>query len=821
LELDGVLKSWAVPKGPSVDPAQKRLAVHVEDHPVDYGGFEGVIPQRQYGGGTVMLWDRGSWEPVGDAREGYRSGKLKFQLHGEKLSGGWMLVRTRGSLSRQWLLIKERDASVRPSDEYDVTEEEPLSVASQRDLAQIAAAGDRVWNSSAKSNGSNHKAAKPGKRSKARTTVKVRAPRKRRALPASVKPQLATLVEKPPEGEGWLHEIKFDGYRILAYVDGDKVRLKSRNDLDWTAKFPELAKAVGRGKARQVILDGEVVALNEHGVSDFQALQSALTSHKRGGLIYYVFDLLWLDGEDLRGLPLAERKPRLESLKLPVDRGPLRFAEHVRANGADFFAEAERLGLEGIISKRQDQPYKPGRGSDWLKIKCATRSEFVIGGFTDPGGARQGFGALLLGYYDKARDFKYAGRVGTGFNDRLLKDLSKKLHGIEVSKPPFSGVAIKRERHAHWVRPNLVAEVRYSNWTRDGLLRHPAFLGLREDKPAKSVHREKPQRLAKLKPAATPKKNAAPHSRSAKKPASADGSREASIAGRRLTHPDKVLYPDDGLTKRDLAEYYQKVAHWMLPHVAGRPLSIVRCPDGLAGQRFFQKHPTAGMLSNLERVMVTEKHARREYVVINSAADLVDLVQIGALELHVWGSRADAIERPDCLIFDLDPAPEVAWKQVCSAARRIRELLRELGLESFLKTSGGKGLHLAVPIARRHDWEFVNSFCHAVASAIARAAPDEFVATMSKAVRGGKIYVDYLRNQRGATAVAAYSTRARPGAPVSMPIAWEELTAVTSSDQFRVASAVGRLQRLKRDPWAAMGRTRQSLSAAMIRKLEG
>jgi bifunctional non-homologous end joining protein LigD len=813
LEWDGVLKSWAVPKGPSLDPSVRRLAVAVEDHPLEYGDFEGVIPEGQYGGGTVMLWDKGTWEPVGDAKEGLESGKLKFRLRGHKLSGAWMLVRSggRGRDPRQWLLFKERDEFAKPEGEYDVLEKEPLSVKTGRDLDEIAAAKARVWDTSGRKKA---KAATKGK-PPARKRVK-RGSKLKKKLPV-IKPQLATLVTKAPDGDQWLHEIKFDGYRILTYIDEGQVHLTTRNALDWTSKLSELRSAAEKLSIEQAILDGELVTLDKHGRSDFQSLQTAIHENRTGTTVYYAFDLLWLDGQDLRGLPLEKRKKMLARLRLSVDRGPLRMAEHVEGSGGHFFEEAQRLGLEGIISKRVDRPYIGGRTTDWVKVKCGASGEFVIGGFTDPAGARNEFGALLLGYHEKPGELVYAGRVGTGFDEKLLASLGKQLRARETKSSPFAGAEIKRERHAHWVRPNLVAQIRFSNWTRDGLLRQPVFLGLREDKPAEKVGREVAQPITKVKRASDGNGRAAPAGSSGKSMKHAD---ETVIEGARVTHPDKVLYPDDGITKRDLADYYLSIAEWMLPHVAERPLSIVRFPEGLSGGRFFQKHPNPGTLNGLARVKIKESDGTAEYVVIRKPSDLAELVQISALELHVWGAKRDDVERPDRLVFDLDPDVGLDWSRVVTAARQIRDFLSDLGLVSFVKTSGGKGLHLVVPIARRHEWPFVSDFCRAVAMAIARAAPNDFVATMSKTARRGKIFVDYLRNQRGATSVATLSTRAQSGAPVSMALAWEELGSVKSADQYDVKNARRRLTSLKRDPWAEMDKVRQSLTARMLRQLE-
>lgn len=803
LELDGVLKSWAVPKGPSLDPSQKRLAVEVEDHPLEYGTFEGTIPEGEYGGGTVMLWDRGTWEPLEDPQVGYRNGKLKFNLHGEKLKGEWLLVRRHGpqSAKPQWLLFKARDAEAREEKKFNITEAEPLSVKTGRDLDEIAAdKKSRIHHSNRDSTEATTKSTPAANRS-----ARARRRAKKHSLPTKIAPQLPTLVESAPDGDAWLHEIKFDGYRMICRADGTDVRFETRNHLDWTAKLPGLAAAVGKLDLHQTILDGEVVAFDERGITQFQLLQNAFHEKSKRALVYAVFDLLFLDGEDLRGLPLEQRKSRLADLGLPTDRGRVRYVEHIEGNGPEFFKEAERRGLEGIVSKRRDRPYTLGRGTDWVKVKAHQRAEFVIGGFTEPEGSRTGFGALLLGYHDGDAKLHYAGRVGTGFTQKTLMEMQKRLQKIGQTASPFSDVPT-REKRVHWVRPELVAEVAFSNWTADRLLRQPSFQGLREDKPAEAVTKETPK--------------ATPRAGSARKGKPNHDDAETTVAGVRLTHPGRALFGDAGITKRDLAEYYVKVADWMLPHVADRPLSIVRCPGGVGKPCFFQKHPGDIAPKELRRVPIRDKSGTEDYVYIENVRGLVALAQISALEIHIWGARRDEVEKPDRIVFDLDPAPDVAWNRVIAAALEFRKFLKELGLESFVKTTGGKGLHVVVPVARKHDWEFATHFAHAVALAVERAAPERYVSNMSKKKRVGKIFIDYLRNQRGATFVAPFSTRNRPSAPVSMPLSWSDLPRVKSADQFVMTDVPKRMASLSKDPWAGINDVRQSITVSLAKRID-
>jgi len=794
LELEGVLKSWAVPKGPSLDPADKRLAMHVEDHPLEYGEFEGIIPKGQYGGGTVLLWDRGTWEPVGDPHKSYRAGSLKFTLKGEKLRGGWALVKIGGRRKdgddRSWLLIKERDQQARPGQAESIVASEPKSVATGRTIEQIAAAGDRVWHSNR--DGGDRSSPGPAEVPGAR----------RAALPKFVQPQLATLVERPPDGDGWLHELKHDGYRILARVEHRRAQLFSRNARDWTEKFPTVAEALGRLAVEQAILDGEVTVLLPDGTSSFQALQNFGSSAARGQLAYMVFDLLYLDGRDLTGARLEDRKAALARLLASANdqAAVLRYSDHVVGAGADFFAHACKLGLEGIMSKKRDAPYRGTRGPEWLKIKCLKQQEIVIGGYTEPEGSRIGIGALLGGVYESGR-LVYAGKIGTGFDNRMLRDLQQRLSRLEQKTSPFAARPAGAAR-AHWVKPELVAQVSFSEWTSDGKLRHPAFQGLREDKAADTVVRERPattedemKRVARAPRSTRPAKTTA----------------EAVVAGVRLTHPDRVLYPSHGTTKLDLARFYESIAKWILPHLEDRPTTLVRCPEGAHKTCFYQKHVGYWAPESLRRVKIQEKRKVGEYLVVDSLASLIGLVQIGILEIHTWNSVVKRLEQPDRVVFDLDPGPGVEWAQVIECARLIRDALHTLKLESFVKTTGSKGLHVVAPLVPGPSWDEASAFTRSVAESVARANPRRYITSMAKAERRGKIFIDYLRNIRGATSVAAYSTRVTPQATMSVPLTWDELSTRITSDHFTIANVPQRLAGLTADPWAAYWRTRQSL----------
>ncbi len=881
IELDGVLKSWAVPKGPSLNPSQKRLAMQVEDHPVEYAQFEGIIPQGEYGGGTVMLWDRGFWQPIDDAAAGLAAGALKFELHGEKLQGRWMLVRrggrNSGNQERHWFLFKENDLFARPK--TDVTAESPLSVVTGRDLEQIAreailpvasdaavklakatslksraskpakkrppkaarAAGKKAKGTSSpaarrKPNpraGAAHRTIarstvrSPSARAKSVETAVAKLPAARTPLPAKEAVELATLVRQPPDSDEWIHEIKYDGYRMLCRVDAGEVTFISRNGRNWTAKFPSLVAAAAALPIESGMLDGEVVALQLNGKTDFQALQNSLQASDASHLSYYAFDLLHVNGRDVKALPLEDRKQLLSRIVPANSQGRIRYSEHVNGHGPEFFAEASRLKLEGIISKRLGRPYCAGRGADWLKIKGTQRDEFVIGGFTKPAGARTNFGALLLGYHEAGNRKKiiYAGRVGAGFDQRTLHELHGRLKKLAAKQSPFANLSgvTGPARGVTWVKPELVAQVEFANWTNENSLRHPVYLGLRADKDASEVVREQSTSLRKLAAAASGKKSPS-HTRKippATPSATASRSKSATqIAGVNLTHPEKLLYPEDGISKWDVANYYQQVAQWMLPHVANRLLTLVRCPTGGSGKCFYQKHPSEIGAKHFREITVPDKNARETYLAIDDLAGLISIVQMSGLEIHVWGSRADQFEKPDRLIFDLDPDPSVAWPQLIEAALEVKLVLEELGLASFLKTTGGKGLHIVVPISRRSSWAEAKTFCRAVADLLTTAAPERYVATMSKAARKGKIFVDYLRNDRGATAIAPYSTRARAHAPVSVPIAWDELNDRLTPNSFTIGNLPARLAKLKQDPWTDLTKTRQSLSTAMLKQIK-
>lgn len=837
LELDGVLKSWAVPKGPCLDPTVKRLAMQVEDHPVQYGSFEGIIPEGEYGGGTVMLWDHGMWEPIGDARESYRQGRLKFALHGEKLKGRWMLVRTsrgEGSEKRQWLLFKERDEEAQPLSKVDILEKEARSVTTGRTMDEIAEDRDWVWNS----NGDAKKQKPKGKPARAAAKTKT-APRAKavklplakvkdavaRRMPTRIDVELATLSKEVPEGDQWLHEIKFDGYRMICRIDKGQARFITRNHKDWSTRLAFLAESAARLPVKQAIFDGEVVAMRPDGTTDFQDLQNAFSEHRAESLYYYVFDLLYVDGHDLTRAPLVERKKVLA--KILGGRGiprQIRLSEHIEGNGQQFLKQACKMRLEGIICKRGDRPYQPGRGYDWLKVKCVQTAELVIGGYSDPTGARVGLGALLLGYHDKSGDLVYAGKVGTGFDEQTLRSLLEQLSPLARETSPFANLK-RGNRKTHWVEPKLVAQITFGSWTRDNILRHSVFQGLREDKPARDVTRETAVPLAKIK--SRGKKKVAVQSSAERrttapaeaKPVETDGYdvRKKLYHGVRLTSPEKVLYPEQGITKIDLANYYRMVADWILPHIAHRPLVLVRCPEGREKECFYQKHPGSGTPTNLRRIPIKESKKTEDYVLVDDVQGLISLAQIGALEIHAWGSREDKLEYPDRLIFDLDPDPAVSWPRVVQSAHQVRDFLEELGLESFLKTTGGKGLHLVVPIKPEHDWDEAKAFCKRVADLIVAADPAHYTANMAKAARHNKIYVDYLRNGRGATAVVPYSTRARPGATVSTPLTWTELSAKTTSDRYTVRNMARRLTALKRDPWQGIDKVRQSLAGPLAK----
>jgi len=822
LELNGVLLSWAVPKGPSLDPHDKRLAMHVEDHPIEYGSFEGVIPPKQYGSGTVLLWDRGTWQPQGDAEAGYRAGKLKFELHGAKLRGGWMLVKSHGGKyggDKSWLLIKENDEYARIGADARVVETEPDSVASGRSLEAIAVDPDRVWHSN-KSVAENVRTGRVRRKRPALAAGKVDGARKG-ALPESIDAELATLVDAVPPGADWLHEIKYDGYRMLCRVDDGQCRIVSRNGKEWTQAFRGIADAVARLPLDCAWIDGEIVVMDEHGRTSFQALQNVLSDASSARPLYYVFDLLYLNGYDLRAAALSARKALLRKL---IGDGPtIRFSDHVEGNGAAFFAEACKLGLEGIVSKRTQSTYRATRSRDWQKVKCGLRQEFVIGGYTDPQGARAGFGALLLGVYEGSA-LRYCGKVGTGFNDATLKSLAAALKQRATNQSPFVNPPAGAEgRRAHWVKPDLVGEVSFTEWTRDATLRHPSFQGLREDKRARDIVREQPVHAATADAPAGPDEANAPASTS-KRAAKHVASRNRSgapdeVAGIAISNGAKLLYPEAAITKLDLARYYETVGDLLVPHVRDRPLTLVRCPNGWDKPCFYQKHATEGVSAAIERIDVRDSGGVQPYMMANSARALVALLQMGVLELHPWGSRAPKLDYPDRLVFDFDPDESLGWDKLTDAITVLRKLLDTLELEAFLKTTGGKGLHVVIPLQPTRTWNEAKAFCGAVAEMLVRAFPDRFTSKLAKVRREGRIFVDYLRNAEGATAVAPYSARAKARAPVAMPIDWSAVKDDVRFDYFNVANVPALLAKRKRDPWDRMSRVRQELTDAMLRQV--
>lgn len=791
LELDGVLKSWAVTRGPSLDPSDKRLAIRTEDHPIEYGGFEGVIPKGEYGGGPVMLWDRGTWEPQGDPHEGLEKGLFKFVLHGERLNGGFALVRLRAdahSKRENWLLVKERDGHASPG--FDPVEQFETSVDTGRDFSAIL----------------HGKAPKRLREPLAEQPR--RAPRKNTRKPGPfIEPQLATLVETPPTGPAWIHEIKFDGYRIQAAKHAETAYLYARSGQDWTAKLPHLAAAIAKLPVRTARLDGEIVVLDDEGRSSFQSLQQAL---KRPGpaIVYHAFDLLECDGEDIRDKPLEERKKKLARLIQDVD-ATIRMTSHIDGDGHKVMKAACEKGLEGIVSKRRDKGYVSGRGTTWLKAKCLGRDEFVIGGFRASKARGRGFASLVIGEYDGA-ELKYRGRVGTGFDDKLLGEIAAKLEALRTHESPFGAVPRTIAADTTWVQPRLVAEITYTERTADGILRHASFIALRQDKAARQVTTPKAK-----KPANKAADDPDPAPAVSLKP-----SDPVDVHGVRLTHPDKVLYPGQGITKLELANYLDRIAPLMLPFVAGHPLSLVRCPEGSEETCFFQKHRTPGLPPAIGGVKLKEGSGKSvEYVMIDSAQGLVSMAQIGALEVHVWGATSRATETPDRVVFDLDPHESVSFSEVRDAAREFQELLAASGLTSFPLLTGGKGIHVIAPLTGENDWSDVKAFARGLAAKVAGADPERYVNVMSKAKRTGRIFIDWLRNDRGATAIAPYSPRARAGAPLAWPVSWRQLGGIDSASAFTVRSAAAHPPRTT--PWTGYADVRQSISPSVLKTIGG
>jgi bifunctional non-homologous end joining protein LigD len=780
LEHGGTLKSWALTRGPSLIPGEKRLAVRTEDHPMQYLDFEGNIPKGEYGGGAMIVWDRGRWEAAFDADKGLQKGHLEIVLHGTRLKGRWHLVRLRprpGEKKEQWLLIKADDEFARRAGEPDITDEATTSTVSGRTTHELAAEGELR---------KDHAGRAKVIQARQRTVPdpsKVHGARKG-ILPAFLEPSLPQVTDHAPSGPKWVHEIKYDGYRIQARIDGDHVRLLTRKALDWTSRFAPVAAALKSLGLSSALIDGEIVVEDSGGLPSFTLLQADLSAERRDRFRYVLFDLLYCEGFDLTKASLLDRKALLQQI---VDAAPtdsiIRFSEHLAGDGPTMFEHACRLGLEGIVSKRADLPYRAGRGDQWLKVKAVLRQEFVILGYIPSSVASALVGALLLGYFDRGV-LHYAGRVGTGYSSEQAKSLRDALEKIATTKPALgNNLPDGAEKGVRWAKPLLVCEVEYRSWTADRLIRQASFKGLREDRPAEEIVLEAmPDR---------PKSNLG---------------RELIRA--RLTHPERILWPEQGVTKEGLAEFYCDIADWILPHVSGRVLSLVRHPSGVNEKGFFAKHAWHGLSAAVRRIDIGEKD---KMLVINNFEGLLDLVQAGVVEIHPWGSTVAHLEEPDRLIFDLDPGEDVPWSAVIEAAVEVRGRLEELGLTSFVKTSGGKGLHVVLPLEPSAGWDDAKAFTQSIAEAMAKARPERYVANMAKAVRRGRIFIDYLRNGRGATAVAAYSTRALPMASVSTPLAWDELSETIRADHFKIDNLRQRLDVLKDDPWPGFFTLRQRL----------
>ncbi|MES2787509.1 MAG: DNA ligase D [Pseudomonadota bacterium] len=799
LELGGTMKSWAVPKGPSFDPADKRMAVHVEDHPISYNSFEGEIPKGNYGAGKVIIWDKGEWIPLEDPEQGYRDGKLKFEMRGHKMHGRWTLIRIKGrgdDRQEPWLLIKEKDEHVRPASEYSVVDEMPDSVKS---LGEPQAEGAA-------------RTADPTPSASGPPAGARKAP-----FPKTLQPQLATLVDKPPaDPDNWVFEIKFDGYRMLARAQAGAVQLFTRNGNDWTHKLPHLEQALREMDLPDGWYDGEIIMPGQAGPADFQALQGSFDSARTANILYYLFDVPWCAGYDLREVPLVERRSVLQRI---VERKPhpnVRFSAVFDSPPDEIIASACKLGLEGVIAKRKDSAYVLRRSSDWIKLKCGQRQEFVIGGWTDPKGSRAGIGALLLGVHTPDGKLKYSGNVGTGFSDATLRDLREKLDAIQAAEPPFARDP-DLPRNAHWVKPELICEVAFAEWTQTGRVRHSVFHGLRTDKPAHQIEREEAQHKAPVdKPARAARKKTA----KAVPPAAESNPGVASPVDvelpstLRVSNPDRVIDAQSGITKIELVRYYHLVAPLMMEHLKGRPVSLVRAPKGIGGELFFQKHSERYRMPGIEDLPRSLYPAHAPMLEVAQPLGLLSAAQMNVIEFHTWNGVKTAIDKPDRMTFDLDPGEGVTWKQVQEAAHLVHAFLAELKLPSFLKTSGGKGLHVVVPLKKQFDWDTVKSFSQAVVQHLSRALPDRFVAKSGGSNRVGKIFIDYLRNGFGATTVSAWSARSRPGLGISVPVRWDELDGLSSGAHWNVRTVQTRLDQ-GNAPWADYASSATALAGAM------
>ena len=785
LELDGVLKSWAVPKGPSVDPDDKRLAMRTEDHPLDYGDFEGTIPAGEYGGGTVMLWDQGRWipHPDKDPRKTLEEGHLHFTLEGERMRGEWVMFRLKprpGEKAEPWMLKKVTDEFANPDNGDELVDEFTTSVTTDRTMAEIASGSD-VWRS--------NRGGQKGGRAKKKSSE---------APPPFQQPQLATLVDEVPPGDRWLFEYKYDGYRLLIATGTGAATAWTRNGKDWSDKFRALVKAAAKLPAG-CLIDGEAVALDEKGKPSFQLLQSTLKDPRGANLAFFAFDLLIDRGEDIRRLPNIERKDRLKSLLAGV-QPPILFGDHVLGRGEELFREICKAGGEGLIAKRADAPYRGDRSKNWLKVKCTQRQEFVIVGWSESD-KRRGFRSLLLASRDK-KALTYVGKVGTGFSERLIEELMERMEPLAVDKAAVE-VPRPERKGAHWIKPELVAEINFTEFTDEGILRHPSFIALREDKPARDVVREVPQHVEEAMK--QPKRTTA---RKAKGTTAED-------FGIEISSPERVIYPELGLTKKDLADYYATVEPLIMVDAADRPMTLIRCPGGRTGECFFQKHDKGTFGPHVKQIPIEESDGDTEdYLYFDDVRGLLACVQMGTMEFHGWGSKVDKVEYPDRLVFDLDPDVGLDFNKVKEAAVRVRDLVAGMGLKSFPLLTGGKGIHVVIPLDQTADWAEVKSFADRFSRAVAEAEPDRFTANIRKVERKGRIFLDWLRNQRGATAVMPYSARAREGAPVAAPIAWEELDDFDSAAAFSIQDAADLLKRAKSKRLAGWGKAKQSLPDA-------
>jgi len=790
LELDGVMVSWAVPKGPSFDPKEKRMAVHVEDHPISYSSFEGTIPPKQYGAGTVIVWDNGTWEPVGDPRAGLAAGKLVFRLHGQKLGGLWELVKIAKGGERQepWILFKKKDAFARAHAEYDVITALPDSVIAK----PLKSPGREAAAPAAKRAGKA-----PGPPRPARKSV----------LPAEIKPQLATLVAGVPAGGEWLFEIKFDGYRLMARFDKRKVALITRGGHDWSARMPTLVQELAGLGLHASFLDGEIVVLGDDGAPDFNALQNAFDRGQGAEhIVFFVFDVPFFEGHDLRELPLLQRRQLLRDFLAEKATDHVRFSDNFEADPASLLRSACQMQMEGVIAKRADAPYVSRRSETWLKLKCKLRQEFVICGYTDRTDRTDQVGSLLLGIHDDRGKLVSVGSVGTGWSSEEASDLKQRLLPLAAATSPFDkgdprpGRWSRRKAGSErWVKPRLLAEVSFAEWTPDDQIRHASFIGLRDDKPAKVIVRERPRQFGT---------SAAPPG------GRAGGSAAASV---KVSHGERVIDAATGATKLDLVRYYESVAQFILPHLKGRPCSLVRGPTGVGGELFFQKHGEKIGISGITELPEDLWPGHAALLEIGSAQALAGAAQMNVIEFHTWNSTAKNIDRPDRMVFDLDPGEGTTWEQVQEAATLVRAMLDALGLQAWLKTSGGKGLHVVVPLAPRYDYETVKGFSQAIVQHLARTIPARFVAKSGPSNRVGKLFVDYLRNGHGATTAVAFSARARPGLGVSMPVAWDDLGQLKSGSQWNIRTAREYLSFQAEDPWEGYWKKRQPLAEAMKR----